>query len=488
MSRKPNMLFIMSDQHSKFHLGCCGDQVVRTPHLDRLATEGMLFTNAYTPAPLCVPARMAFMTGRQPSTNEVWNNNHVLSSALPTWAHGVGAAGYETALIGRMHFVGPDQRHGFERRPLGEYSALHPGASRLGGPMFKDIPPSTSGQTRECVEIAGYGRTTYQAFDDRVAEAACAYLEEKAGKSDRPFAAVAGFVLPHCPFFAPRELFDYYYERVDVPQPDPQERRQEPVAVTHFKKRRKIHEPLPEERIKVARAAYFGLCEYFDQKVGQILDKLDETGLSANTLVIYCSDHGEMAGEHGCWWKTNYYEGSVGVPLIARLPGVVPAGAQNPVLCNLLDLGPTAVEVTGSAALPAADGHSLWKELCGERDRDRADITFSELGPGRGDPPSRMIRQGPWKLYKYHDNTPPALFNLQEDPGELNDLGTATAYASVRQSLLDRLYADWNPERITQRSAELTRDGQVLTAWGRTVQPSHPDTLPVEDVEDVVRC
>jgi choline-sulfatase len=230
----------------------------------------------------------------------VWGNDHVLNSALPTWAHAVGAAGYETALIGRMHFVGADQRHGFERRPLGKYSANHPGASRLGGPMFKDIPASTSGQTRECVEIAGYGRTTYQDFDDRVATAACAYLEEKAGTDGRPFAAVAGFVLPHCPFFAPKELFDYYYERVDVPQPDPQELQREPAAVSQFKKRRNIHEPLPEERIRVARAAYFGLCEYFDRKVGQLLDTLDETGLSDNTLVVYCSDHGEMAGEHGC--------------------------------------------------------------------------------------------------------------------------------------------------------------------------------------------
>ncbi len=482
---RPNILFILSDQHSKFHLGCYGDSLVRTPHLDRLASEGMRFANAYTPSPLCVPARMAFMTGRRPSANQVWGNDHILNSALPTWAHTLGAAGYETALIGRMHFVGPDQRHGFEHRPIGEYSALHPGAARQGGPMFKSIPASTSGQTRECVEIAGYGRTTYQAFDDRVAEAACAYLAEKAQAPNRPFAAVAGFVLPHCPFFAPKDLYDYYYDRVDVPQPDPTG---EPEAVTNFKKRRLIDEPLPKERIRVARAAYFGLCEYFDRKVGQLLDQLDETGLRDNTLVIYSSDHGEMAGEHGCWWKSNYYEGSVGVPLIARLPGVIPAGVENPVLCNLLDWAPTAVEVAGGEPLPATDGHSLWRELQGHADDARPDTTFSELGPSRGDSPSRMIRQGPWKLYKYHDDTPPALFNLADDPGEWNDLGSDGAYAALRQHLLDQLYADWNPEQVAQRSAELTRDAQVLTAWGRAVQPRHEDTLPVEDVEDVVCC
>ena len=292
-------------------------------------------------------------------------------------------------------------------------------------------------------------------------------------------------MLPHCPFFAPKDLYDYYYDRVDVPQPDPTG---EPAAVTHFKKRRLIDEPLPKERIRVARAAYLGLCEYFDSKVGQLLDKLDETGLRDNTLVIYASDHGEMAGEHGCWWKSNYYEGSVGIPLIARLPGVIPAGVENPVLCNLLDWAPTAVEVTGGEPLPAADGHSLWRALQGHADDARPDITFSELGPSRGDPPSRMIRQGPWKLCKYHDATPPALFNLADDPGEWNDLGGASAYAALRQNLLDQLYAGWDPEQVTQRSAELTRNAQVLTAWGRAVQPLHEDTLPVEDVEDVVRC
>ena len=482
---KPNILLIISDQHSKHHLGCYGDPLVRTPHLDRLAAAGMRFSNAYTAAPLCVPARMAFMTGRRPSANQVWDNAHILHSALPTWAHAVGAAGYETALIGRMHFVGPDQRHGFERRPIGEYSAHHPGASRQGGPLFKDIPASTSGQSRECVEIAGYGRTTYQSFDDRVAEAACRYLEEKARDNDRPFAAVAGFVLPHCPFFAPRDLYDYYYDRVDIPPDDPV---RDPAAVSNFKKRRLLRELLPEERIRVARAAYFGLCEYFDQKIGQLLDKLDDTGLAENTLVIYCSDHGEMADEHGCWWKSNYYEGSVGVPLIARLPGAVPAGTENPVLCNLLDLGPTAVEIAGGQPLPAADGHTLWDELRGRPDPRRPDTTFSELGMARGEAPSRMIRQGPWKLYKYHDETPPALFNLEDDPGEWHDLGTDPGHASIRRGLLDRLYAAWDPEQVAQRSAELARDAQVLASWGRTVQPLHEDTLPVEDVEDVVRC
>ncbi|MGY8823797.1 MAG: sulfatase-like hydrolase/transferase [Candidatus Latescibacterota bacterium] len=487
-SSRPNILVIMSDQHSKYQLGAYGDALVRTPHLDRLANEGMRFTNAYTAAPLCVPARMAFMTTRRPSANEVWNNQHILSSAIPTWAHAMGAAGYETALIGRMHFVGPDQRHGFEKRPIGEYSAHHPGAPRLGGPMFKDIPASTSGQTRECVEIAGYGRTTYQAFDEMVADAGVRYLEEKAKDTARPFAAVASFVLPHCPFFAPQELYDYYYERVEVPEPSAAELEGEPQAIKNFKKRRKIDVPLTSERIRVARSAYYGLCEYFDAQVGRLLAALDATGLAENTLVIYCSDHGEMAGEHGCWWKSNYYEAAVGVPLIARLPGVVPEGAVNAAICSLMDLGATAIDIAGAEALPRTDGHSLWRLLQGEADTARPDETYSEMRTGAGESASRMLREGPWKIYKCHDDTPPVLFNIEGDPGELHDLGQDPAHAELCARLLQKLYEDWDPDWVERRSDELELDGQRISAWGKVVLPSHDDTLSVPDVEEVVRC
>jgi len=485
---RPNILVIMSDQHSKYQLGAYGDPLVRTPHLNRLAHEGMRFTNAYTAAPLCVPARMAFMTTRRPSTNEVWNNQHILSSAIPTWAHAMGAAGYETALIGRMHFVGPDQRHGFEKRPIGEYSAHHPGVPRLGGPMFKDIPASTSGQTRECVEIAGYGRTTYQAFDEMVAEAGVRYLQEKAEDKARPFAAVASFVLPHCPFFAPQELYDYYYERVDVPEPSAVELADEPAAIKNFKKRRKIDVPLPAERIRVARAAYYGLCEYFDTQVGRLLAALDATGLAENTLVVYCSDHGEMAGEHGCWWKSNYYEASVGVPLIARLPGVVPEGVSNAAICNLMDIGATAVDIAGAGPVPESDGQSLWRLLQGEQDAARSDETYSEMHTGAGEPPSRMLREGPWKIYKCHDDTPPVLFNMEDDPGELYDVGRDPAHAELCARLLRKLYEHWEPDWVERRSAELERDARCIAAWGKAVLPSCEDTLPVPDVEQVVRC
>ena len=182
-----NVLVIMSDQHSKYHIGCYGDPIVRTPHLDAMAEEGVRFTSAYCPSPVCGPSRMSFMTGRYPTSIRSWGNGFILSSAIPTWAHALGAAGYETALIGRMHFAGPDQRHGFEKRPVGEYYARFPGVDPIGGHPLKGI--GRTGQHRSVVEGAGRGRTDFQAFDDTVTDGAIAYLKDKANEENgRPFA------------------------------------------------------------------------------------------------------------------------------------------------------------------------------------------------------------------------------------------------------------------------------------------------------------
>lgn len=484
----PNLLVLMSDQHSRRQLGCYGDSIVRTPNLDRLAVEGLRLTNIYCPAPLCVPSRMAFLTSRLPGSTRVWNNYHILSSAIPTWAHAMGIAGYETALIGRMHFVGPDQRHGFEKRPLGEACATFPGGPRPGAPLFDKLSGATCGQNRNAVAMAGRGRTTYLAFDDEVTARTVDYLKEQAARPGRPFAAVAGFMLPHCPFVAPRELFDYYYDRVEVPIQTKEELEREPEAVRMFKRNRGILEPYDPEQIRVARAAYYGLCEYLDQGIGRILDALRETGLDRNTMVIYLSDHGESAGEHGCWWKSNFYEESVAVPLLARLPGVIPEGRVASELCNLLDLGPTFVEAAGGDPMPGAEGHSLWKLFQGKPDPDLPGETFSEHSSSRaltsGEPPGRMIRRGKWKCIEYA-GLPPILYDLEADPGENVDRAADPGCAATLADLQGRLREGWDPERILAETKVLNRDYRQLVDWGAAVGPFHPDSWKIpEGAED----
>ena len=484
MNEKYNILLMISDQHSKYHIGAYGDLLVRTPHLDSLSESGMRFTNAYCASPVCVPSRMSFMTCRTPSSNRVWNNNHLLHSGIPTWAHAMGLAGYETSLIGRMHFNGHDQRHGFENRPLGEYGATHPGANRRGAPLFKSITTATTGQNRTAVEIAGRGYGSYHVFDEIVAERTSAYLRDKSqNPGNRPFAAVAGFLLPHCPFIAHKELFDYYYDRVDIPQHTPNE----PEPIRKFKQLRGLYPPLDEERIRVARAAYFGMCEYLDLQIGRILQTLRETGLDRNTLVIYCSDHGEMAGEHGCWWKSSYYEGSVGVPLIASLPGVITPNVESHQICNLMDIGPTLLDMAGGNPLPDIHGHSLWPLLAGRYAGDHPNETFSEH-LGQEGIPSRMIRTGPWKCYTYYDDTAPVLYNLEDDPDEMHNLGNDPNYEHIRDRFVSRIFENWDPEYVLRENADINRDIRLLTRWGQAIQPTLPDSLPVPDDAEDIEC
>jgi choline-sulfatase len=285
-------------------------------------------------------------------------------------------------------------------------------------------------------------------------------------------------LLPHCPFIAPKNLFDYYYERVDIPRIVGDV----PPTIRRFRKLRGILEPLPDERIRVARAAYYGMCEYLDLLIGRILDCLDETGLSENTLVVYTTDHGEMAGDHGCWWKSNYYEGSVGVPLIARLPGFVPASSVSQAICSLMDLGPTFSEIAGTEMLDV-DGRSIWSILRGNRPSSWLNETCSEFCDGVGDLylPSRMIRSGRWKLWVYPDQErlPPTLFDLNDDPLEQHDLGNSPALAKVRDQLLSKVLSDWDPETVHREGRQAVADWGTLSRWANQTLPENPDAVEI---------
>ena len=482
----PNILVIMSDQHTRGAMGCAGDPVIRTPSLDRLTAQGMRFRNAYCPSPLCVPSRMSFMTGRSPSRNQVWTNQSTLSSTIPTWAHSLSLAGYDTALIGRMHFLGPDQRHGFMERPIGEDTARHIGAPELGGPRYTRLPHATAGQSRASFEYAGRGHSFYQHYDADVTHHACRFLRERAG-SPKPFAAVAGFILPHCPYIGPKSAFDYYYERlgVDVEAGDV------PACIRSIRdrKQRGLEPPATEHQLRVARAAYYAMIEFMDANIGRILDALDETGLADNTLVVYCSDHGDMMGHHGLWSKKVFYERAAGVPLVARLPGLTTPGTTSDSLCSLIDLAPTFAQLAGADEMDV-DGTSLLRLLSGEEDPARvATSEVADVNGGRFEWVGKMIRRGPWKLWQHqtidgHDY-PPVLFNLQDDPCESRDRAADPECAGLLAELQALLQQDWRPRQVTATVQCQLQDWQVVHDWGANVKPPHPDTYvwPGEETE-----
>lgn len=476
MSERPNIVFLFSDQHTRKITGCYGDSVVHTPNLDRLAATGVTFDNAYTASPLCVPARMALLTGRHPYAQRCWTNSDALASDAPTFAHALGRAGYEVTLIGRLHAIGPDQLHGYSRREVGDHST-----NWIGGTAHSlGVLDKTNEPFRVSVERAGAGQSAYQLKDRDVTASALDYLEELAARrkqgEDKPFAMTVGLMLPHQPYVARDQDFARYAGKVDTPTYSPSDVIHEHPYVRDWRAFTGTDEVAPEEMAR-ARAAYYGLVTEVDEYIGRILDALEAHGLHENTLIIYTSDHGDQLGERGLWWKQTFYEESAGIPMIMSHPTLLPHGERRSQVVNLIDLAPTMISVAGADPLPFGQSRSLWSVA-----RDGAtpwlDETYAEYctdGMARWTLPDpvrqRMVRSGPWKLV-YYDGERPQLFNLAADPGELDDLAEKPAYADIREQLVAKVLATWSPPEIAEQMARRRTEKEYLGAWARETNPA----------------
>ena len=477
MSTRPNLLYILSDQHTQKISGCYGDPLAPTPNLDRLAARGVTFDNAYTPSPLCTPARMALLTGRHPSTQSCWTNSDALASDIPTFANAMGAGGLAPTLIGRLHSIGPDQMRGYAERLVGDHSTNWVGghAHSLG------VLDKTNDPFRESIERSGPGQSSYELKDRDVTAATLAWLDGRAGRS-KPFCLSVGYLLPHQPYVCAADDYRRYGGRVGLPAlavPDDEH------PYLHWWREHTGSLDLPDEAVIRARTAYYGLVTSFDRLVGAILDRLDALGLAENTLVIYVSDHGDQIGKRGLWWKQTFYEESVKVPLIMAWPGVLPEGERRSQTLNLIDLGPTMLEALGAPALPNTQGRSFL-QVAKDAATPWLDETFSEyctdgMAPWAGTQPvqQRMIRRGRWKLVYYHGHRP-QLFDLEDDPTELNDLAAKPRYAGLCDALTDRVLADWDPEAIARRMAGRIASKRLLQAWARAVDPPDSYRWPIK--------
>ena len=457
----PNILLIMSDQHSKHALGCYGNPIVQTPHLDALASRGVAFSNAYCTYPLCGPSRMSFLTGMHPHEIQAFTNACQLPSDVPTFAHALGGHAYETVLCGRMHFGGPDQRHGFQSRIFPEVSGSSAG-ELVGANRFY----------RTSMEKSGPGRNHYLLYDEECTQAACQWLRGRTSRPDRasPFCLVVGLVGPHCPFVCPEETFRTYFDRVDFPPFQPEHHAKLHPYSQRFRERSRLLD-LTEHEIRRTRAAYYGMVDLDDRLVGAVLKALEETGLAEDTVVIYTSDHGEMAGEHGMWWKMSFYDGSSSVPLIVSWPRRFAGGHRVHAPVSLMDVAPTLVELTGAPSIPSATGQSFLCLLGNERgDQDRS--AYAEMYPnqwvdqGPCGGPARMLRRGRWKCNYYH-NEPPELFDLAEDPGETVDRSQDLRCAEQLEAMVTDISRDWNPEAVAlQAEAQKERSSFIRKAPG----------------------
>lgn len=484
MDSQPNILFILSDQHTFAATGCNGSQIAHTPHLDRLARQGLNFTNCYTPSPLCVPARMSLLTGKYPSKTGCFTNSDILRSDIPTYAHLLGAAGYKTTNIGRLHSMGPDQQRGFQERLIGDHSSNWVGAAG------HDLGPlaDTSRPHRVSLDKSGAGMSSYELHDHDVTKSTLHKLKALRAEHDagdhRPFLLHVGYILPHQPYVAQKDLYEKYLEIVEIPEAGD-------VTTTHpyyvWWRQHTGLSDVPKETQRQALAAYYALIEVMDGLIGQIMARLQELGLDENTLVVYASDHGEMMGNKGLWWKQAFFEEAAKVPLIMSWPDRWPAGEIRPQIANLCDLCQTFAALAGVDQLPDADGQNLCEVA--EFNAPSQGYTFSEYyadglvkWPGKTRRYQRMLRSGNWK-YIYFNDAPPLLFDLENDSREEFDLAGDPQYSDRCREFGALIERNWDISAIGAQMDSHVDAKNLMGRWARVAQPNdtHRWNIDVND-------
>ncbi|KEF51816.1 choline-sulfatase [Exophiala aquamarina CBS 119918] len=421
--QQPNILFIMADQLAAPLLKMHNPKSqIKTPNLDKLAERSVVFDSAYCNSPLCAPSRMCLMSGQLPSKIKSYDNASSIGSDIPTYAHYLRSAGYETTLAGKMHFIG-DQLHGYENRLTAD---IYPGD--YGWAVNWDEPDRRLEWYHNSSSILQAGpcvRTNQLDYDEEVLYKSKQYLYDyaRAGPEKRPFALTVSFTHPHDPYAIEDKYWDLY-EGVDIDLPDVNidEEDQDP----HSKRLMHVCDlkgyRFSDEQIKRARRAYYGAVSYVDDNIGQLLSVLKKCGLDENTIVMFSGDHGDMLGERGLWYKMSYFENSVRVPMLISHPKQFnPHRVSQSV--STLDLMPTLVDLVGAKLIPGlpVDGISLIPHLYGIGGHD---TVFAEyMGEGTA-APLMMIRRGDWK-YITCPVDPPQLFNLRNDPKELENMATS---------------------------------------------------------------
>jgi choline-sulfatase len=468
--RPPDILVVMADQMVPSALPLHGNPVTRTPAMSWLAESGVVFDAAYTASPLCSPGRASFMTGLLPSRTRVYDNAAEFTSEIPTFAHYLRSAGYRTVLSGKMHFCGPDQLHGFEERLTTD---IYP--ADYGWTPDWDRPQKRPGWYHDMSSVIDAGpclRSNQLDFDDEVAFAAQRSLFGHIRSGDgRPFCCVVSFSHPHDPFTIPRKWWDLYRDE-DIPMPavglderslHPHERRLRDVCAMNGVE-------VTEDHVRAARRAYYGAISYVDDHICALVALLRETGRLDDTIVIVTSDHGEMLGERGAWYKMSFYEGAARVPLIVRAPALFSPG-RVPAAVSTMDLLPTLVGLAHDTDMPElaspVDGRSLLPHLSGASDHD--EVVAEYLAEG-AIAPIVMIRRGRHKFI-HSPADPDQLFDLASDPHERADLAGDVASAGLVEGFRREIAARWDLERLDREVRESQRRRiAVRRALGTGVQ------------------
>lgn len=445
-SGRPNFLIVMVDQLNGTLFPDGPAEFLHVPHLKALAQRSARFANNYTASPLCAPGRASFMSGQLPSRTGVYDNAAEFASSIPTFAHHLRAASYYTCLSGKMHFVGPDQLHGFEER------------------LTTDIYPADFGWTPDyrkpgeridwwyhnlgSVTGAGVAETTNQMeYDDEVVFLATQKLYQLSREQDdadrRPWCLTVSLSHPHDPYVARKQYWDLY-ENCQALDPETgfiAHDEQDAHSQRLYRASDYTAFEITREQVRRSRRGYFANISYVDDKLGELLDVLKRTRMLDDTTILFCSDHGDMLGERGLWFKMSFFEGSARVPLMVAGKGV-PAGLIETPVSNL-DVTPTLCDLAGidmSAIAPWTDGQSLLPLANGGQRSAPVLIEYAAEGSYA---PLVAIRDGKYK-FVHCELDPPQLFDLEADPLERDNLADDPANAAMVAAFMDKVRARWD--------------------------------------------
>ncbi|MCD7864189.1 MAG: sulfatase-like hydrolase/transferase [Lachnospiraceae bacterium] len=430
--KKPNILILMSDEHRYDVSGFYGNSVVRTPNLDRLAKDAVVFDNAYTPSPVCIPARQCLAAGQYPRTCKVEGFGQDLTPNYRTFARVFSENGYQTAACGKLHHLGLDQMQGWRYRIAGDTEVDVSYYHRQSGNENVAYRFNSAVKWDDKKEIlrAGPGHPVH-AREDELAVQGCRNFIYKyfvdsfydRAKRDEPLMLYVGLQNPHYPYIAEESLFNYYLNRV-VPYENTQPSSHPFLGRCSNCPPLIVGQDISERDLKRAMAAYYANIEMIDRQYGEILDDLVNAGENLDDwIIIYTTDHGEMLGEHSIWEKQRFYEGSVRVPLLIRYPAKFKPGRCDRNV-NLIDIYATLCELCGLTAPPQVESRSLTGLMAGQS-QDWDNETASQY---RGK--NLMIKRNDLKYHCYLDDQSELLFDLQRDPLENQDFSSDPAYAA----------------------------------------------------------
>ncbi|NVK29585.1 MAG: choline-sulfatase [Gammaproteobacteria bacterium] len=488
MSKQPNFLLIMADQLAAPALPSYGNQTAKTPTLSKLANESVLFENCYCNYPICGPSRASMHTGRLAFDMQMYDNASEFPSSIPTFAHYLRSMGYQVEMSGKMHFVGPDQLHGYHKRHTTEiYPANY--AWTVDWRKGREFRP-TNLTMAPVIESGPCIRSLQVDYDEEVAYYGQQAIYDLARRNDdRPFMLTVSFTQPHSPFVAPQKYWDLYnHEDIELPNVPAFEL----DAMDHLSRNLHYcqgrHEfTVTDEHRRNARHGYYGMISYIDDKVAQLLDALEKSDQRDNTVVIFCADHGEMMGERGMWYKQHFFEWASNVPLIVSMPNNTQSGrVQSNV--TLLDLMPTLLDLANGAPFDGyvnpIQGKSLVPFLDNPNHQSDTPIK-AEFAADGSTGPSRMVKQN---QYKYMDleGVDELLYDLDTDPDELTNLINHPEYQSIAEALRHEANAMWDRE-ATDIAIRQSQQNRILVHRTTGGDPTYVYGVQTDDHRRYVR-